>query len=64
MIVIQGKVALEGYAQNDLDGEAILGFSDTGLATTSLTRAWLKTFQTCYYNSMSWLANTDINLYW
>jgi hypothetical protein len=39
MIVIQGKVALEGYAENDLDGEVILGFSDTGLATPSLIRA-------------------------
>ena len=44
MIVIQGKVALEGYAENDLDGEVILGFSDTGLATPSLIRAWLKKF--------------------
>jgi len=42
MIVIQGKVALESYAENDLDGEVILGFSDTGLATPSLIRAWLK----------------------
>jgi DDE superfamily endonuclease len=44
MVVIQGKVALEGYAQNDLDGEVILGFSDTGLATSPLIRAWLNRF--------------------
>ena len=44
MVVIQGKVALEGYAQNDLDGEVILGFSDTGLATPPLIRAWLNRF--------------------
>jgi hypothetical protein len=44
MIVAQGKVVLEGYAQNDLDGEAILGFSDTGLATPALIQAWLRKF--------------------
>lgn len=44
MVVIQGKVALEGYGQNDLDGEVILGFSDTGLATPPPIRAWLNKF--------------------
>jgi len=35
MIVIQGKVALEGYAENDLDGEVMAGGGDEPVANVA-----------------------------
>ena len=44
LITLQGKVTLDKWADNDLDGQALLSTSDTGYSNDKLALSWLKHF--------------------